>query len=102
MNDWGEIKTDRYILVNKGTKSIDFTAPTYDDLYTRLAHAIKTCSPGCAYLYKDRYEVVDLFEEPGRVVYSLQDPPRLPKWEAGTYFADDDNTSLRFKAMELT
>ncbi len=89
----------RYLLVSKGSRSIDFNAPTYTELYEKLTAARKR---GASYGYRyDNYEVVDLHEEDGRITYALQDPPRMPKWEPGLWFPDDDDTALRFKAMEL-
>lgn len=102
----GEVKDGdpfkRYILVRKDTRSIDFTGATYAELFAALAYGKANCSPGCHSYYVNAYEVVDLFEEHGRITYRMQNPPRMPEWQSGSYFPDDDNASLRFKAMELS
>lgn len=90
----------RYILVHLGTRAIDATAPTIHEIWSKVKRQRE--SHGAFYRYwVGAHEIVDLWEEPGRIVYTLQNPPRLPQWEAGTSFPDEDHTTIRFQQMEL-
>lgn len=74
----------RYLLVHKDTKSVDYTAPTIGELFEvlRMARSDERVGRSGTYTYYvNRHEIVDCFEEPGRIVYALQNPPRLPRWE---------------------
>lgn len=81
---------------------IAFKGATCDELFGALLKHRNSRSvrdSGCYYQYveKDRYELVDTFDEPGRITQDQF----WSYWEPGVYFADDA-TARRFHAMELT
>lgn len=105
-----EVKTFRYLLVEKARGLQDptrlriaFTAPTCDELFATL-HAYRTSSSmrssGCAYQYyeKDRFELVDMFDEPGHVAQDKY----WSYWVPGEpHVTPDDAMTIRFQQMEL-
>lgn len=101
--DWEEdIKWCRYILVHRLHRTIEYTAPTISELWEQLSDARRDAG-GLYTYYVGQHELVDLWDEPGRITYSMESygKRRRPVWEPGTMFHDDDHMAIRFRNMEL-